>query len=137
MWNVKPKVIPIITGASETASKSFRKYLSNRTESTKSRNKSSHIGHCTHTSGSTDVKVGNVRHGKYNITCTINCKYRTIATLCTPETLFQAYHFKYRAEVVNNNNNNNNNNNKNRVLANRCVQHLQRVRPAGVSLKCV
>jgi len=29
MWNVKTKVIPIITGANGTISKSFRKYVSN------------------------------------------------------------------------------------------------------------
>jgi hypothetical protein len=29
MWNVKTNVIPIITGATGTISKSFRKYLSN------------------------------------------------------------------------------------------------------------
>ena len=29
MWNVKPKVIPIIIGATGTISKTFRKYLSN------------------------------------------------------------------------------------------------------------
>jgi len=29
MWNVKPKVIPVIIGATGTISKSFRKYLSN------------------------------------------------------------------------------------------------------------
>ena len=29
MWNVKPKVIPLIIGATGTISKSFRKYLSN------------------------------------------------------------------------------------------------------------
>jgi hydroxyethylthiazole kinase-like sugar kinase family protein len=29
MWNVKTKVIPVITGATETISKSFRKYVSN------------------------------------------------------------------------------------------------------------
>ena len=28
MWNVKPKVIPIIIGATGTISKSFRKYVS-------------------------------------------------------------------------------------------------------------
>ena len=27
MWNVKTKVIPVIIGATETISKSFRKYL--------------------------------------------------------------------------------------------------------------
>jgi len=29
MWNVKPKVIPVITGATGNISKSFRKYVSN------------------------------------------------------------------------------------------------------------
>jgi len=29
MWNVKTKVIPVIIGATETISKSFRKYVSN------------------------------------------------------------------------------------------------------------
>jgi hypothetical protein len=29
MWNVKTNVIPLITGATGTVSKSFRKYLSN------------------------------------------------------------------------------------------------------------
>jgi hypothetical protein len=29
MWNIKPKVIPVIIGATGTISKSFRKYRSN------------------------------------------------------------------------------------------------------------
>ena len=29
MWKVKTRVIPVITGATETISKSFRKYVSN------------------------------------------------------------------------------------------------------------
>ena len=29
MWNVKTKVIPVITGENETISKSLRKYVSN------------------------------------------------------------------------------------------------------------
>ena len=29
MWNIKTKVIPVIIGANETISKSFRQYLSN------------------------------------------------------------------------------------------------------------
>ena len=29
MWNVKPKVIPVMTGMTGTISKSFRKYMSN------------------------------------------------------------------------------------------------------------
>jgi hypothetical protein len=59
MWNVKTNVIPVIIGATGTISKSFRKYLSNIT--TKARNQgateNSHIGHCTHTLESTNVKV--------------------------------------------------------------------------------
>jgi hypothetical protein len=30
MWNVKPKVIPVIIGATGTISISFRKYVSNK-----------------------------------------------------------------------------------------------------------
>ena len=29
MWNIKTKVIPVITGATGTISKTFRKYVSN------------------------------------------------------------------------------------------------------------
>ena len=38
MWNVKSEVIPVTKGATRTISKSFRQYLSNIPESTKSRN---------------------------------------------------------------------------------------------------
>jgi hypothetical protein len=38
MWNVKTNVIPVITGATGTISKSFRKYLRNVNQGTKSRN---------------------------------------------------------------------------------------------------
>ena len=38
MWNVKAEVIPVITGATGTISKSFKQYLSNIPESMKSRN---------------------------------------------------------------------------------------------------
>jgi hypothetical protein len=38
MWNVKTKVIPVITQATGTISKSLQKYLSNISENTKSRN---------------------------------------------------------------------------------------------------
>jgi hypothetical protein len=31
MWNIKTKVLPVITGATGTISKSFRKYLINTT----------------------------------------------------------------------------------------------------------
>ena len=46
----------------------------------------SHIGHCTRTVESANLKVQNVFHGRNNITCSTNCKYRTAATPCTLET---------------------------------------------------
>ena len=47
----------------------------------------SHIGHCTHTAESADVKVQNLFNMRNNITCTTNCKYRTAGTLCTLENI--------------------------------------------------
>jgi hypothetical protein len=49
---------------------------------------SSHIGHCTHTVESANVKVHNILQGRNNITHSTNCKYRTAATLYTLETWF-------------------------------------------------
>jgi hypothetical protein len=43
----------------------------------------SHIVHCTQTAGSAKVKVQNIFHGRNNITCNTNGKYRTAATLYT------------------------------------------------------
>jgi len=67
MWNVKTKVIPVIIGAAGTISKSFRKYYfkviqkihEQHTRKTKCQGttENSHIGHCTQTSGSANVKV--------------------------------------------------------------------------------
>jgi len=63
MWNVKTKVIPVIItkvipvsiGATGSISYSLRKHLSNvpGKQEIKELQKNSHIGHCTHTSGST------------------------------------------------------------------------------------
>jgi len=50
--------------------------------------KNSHIGHCTHTTESTNVKVQNTLHRRNDITCSTNCKYRTATTLYTLETWF-------------------------------------------------
>ena len=47
-----------------------------------------HFGHCAHTVESADVKIQNIYHGRNNITCSTNCKYRTAAVLCTLETGF-------------------------------------------------
>ena len=50
MWNVKAEVIPVITGATGTISKSLRHYLSNIPGKYKIKKlqKNSHIGHCTY-----------------------------------------------------------------------------------------
>ena len=51
MCNVKAKVIPVITGATGTISKSLRQYLSNipGKHEIKETQKKSRIGHCAHT----------------------------------------------------------------------------------------
>ena len=87
MWNVKAKVIPVLIWVTETISKSLRQCLSKKHE-IKEVQKNSHIGHCTQTAGSADVKVQNIFHRRNNITCSTNCKYRTAATLYILETWF-------------------------------------------------
>jgi hypothetical protein len=51
MWNIKTKVIPVITRATGTISKSFGQYLNKIPEKhyIKELQKTTHIGHCTHT----------------------------------------------------------------------------------------
>ena len=90
-WNVKAKVIPVITGATGTISNSLRQYLSNIPGKHKIKGlqkKNSHTGHCTHRAESANVKVLNIFHGRNNVTCSRDCKYRTAATLYTIETWF-------------------------------------------------
>ena len=74
----------VTTGANGAISKSLRKYTRNilAKHEIKELQKNSHIGHCTRTAGSVDVKV----QGRNNITCSKNCKYRTAATSHTLET---------------------------------------------------
>ena len=48
----------------------------------------SHTGHCTPTVPRAAVKMENIFHGRNNITCGTNCKYRTAATVYTVETWF-------------------------------------------------
>jgi hypothetical protein len=84
MWNVKTNMIPVITGATGTISKSLRQYPSNipgKHEIKELQKKKNPVGHCTHTTESANVKVQNIFHGRSNITCSTNCKYRTAATL--------------------------------------------------------
>jgi hypothetical protein len=59
MWNVKTRVIPVIIGATGTISKSLRKYVSSipGNHEVKSTTENSHIGHCTHTSESANIKA--------------------------------------------------------------------------------
>ena len=91
MYNVKTKVIPVITGTIRTISESLRQYLSNipgNNEIKEQQKKNSRIEHCTPTSESANVKVQNIFHGRNNFTCSTICKYRTAATLYTLETWF-------------------------------------------------
>jgi hypothetical protein len=84
-------VIPIIIGATGASSKSLRQHLSNipgKYGIKEVKKENSHIGQCTHTTESDNVKVQNILHGRRNITCSINCKYRTAATLYTLEIWF-------------------------------------------------
>ena len=59
MWNVKTKVIPVITGATGTILKSFRKYVSNipGNHEVKELTENSDTGHCAHTSESANVEM--------------------------------------------------------------------------------
>ena len=88
MWNVEAKVIIVIIGTTGTISKAHRQYLSNvsgKQEIKKIQN-TIILGHCTQTAGSANVKVQNIFHGRNNITCSTECKYRTAVTLYTLET---------------------------------------------------
>jgi hypothetical protein len=56
---VRTEVIPVITGATGTVSKSFRKYLSNvpGKHEYQGTTENSYIGHSTHTAGSDSVEA--------------------------------------------------------------------------------
>jgi hypothetical protein len=80
---VKAKVIPVITGATGTISKSLQTVPEQQNGRVRNEGsaENSHIGHCTQTAGSAAVNVQNTFHGQNNITCSINCNYRTAATV--------------------------------------------------------
>ena len=84
---MKVEVILVIIRVTGTISNPLRQYLSN-IPGKHEIEKNSHIGHCTHTMESTDVKVQNIFHGRNNITCGTNYKYKTVATLYMLETWF-------------------------------------------------
>ena len=71
MSNVKAKVIPVITGATGTQTKPEQHIGKARNQGTAN---NSHIGHCTQTAESANVKVQNIFHGRNNITCSTDCK---------------------------------------------------------------
>jgi hypothetical protein len=73
----------VIMGATGTVAKCLTLYLSTilGKDEIKELQKYSHIGHCTQTAGSADVKEQNTLHGRNNITCSTDCKYRTAAAL--------------------------------------------------------
>jgi hypothetical protein len=76
MWNVLARVTPVILGATETISKSLSQYLNNipGKHEIKVLQKNNHIGHCTRTTRSANVKIQNIFNGRNNITCSTNCK---------------------------------------------------------------
>jgi len=61
MWDVKTKVIHVILGATGTISIPEQH---TRKDKIKELPKNSHIGHCTLTAGSANVKVQNIQRGK-------------------------------------------------------------------------
>jgi hypothetical protein len=91
--NLKPKMMPVIIGATGTISESLRQYLSNITgeHEIKELKKKADILGTARTSQSSNVKVHNAFHVINNITCSRNCKYRAAATLYTIETCFFRY----------------------------------------------
>jgi hypothetical protein len=83
----KTKVIPVITGATGTISKSLRQHLSNMPgkHEIKKLQKTAILGtaHC----GKCLCK--STEHLTWKVTLHVmNCKYRTVATLCILETWF-------------------------------------------------
>ena len=76
MWNVKAKVIPLVTGTTGTILKSLRQYLSNITgkREIKELQTTVVLGTARIMRVSADVKVQNIFYGQNNITCSANCK---------------------------------------------------------------
>jgi hypothetical protein len=87
MGNVKARVILVMIGAPETITKSLKQYLSNIPGKHEIKElKNTAILATTRTAEITNAIVLNIFHGRNNITCSTNCKYRTAATLHTLET---------------------------------------------------
>ena len=104
---------PVVAGVAANISKSLRQYLSNGPgkHEIKELQKNSHIGRCTQTAGSANVKVQIIFHGRNNITYSTNCKYRTAVTLYCRNVVCFRYIFLNSLHKDDNRDNNNNNNN--------------------------
>jgi hypothetical protein len=77
--------------ATETISKSLRKYPSNKPGKHEIRNCKKAVMGTAHILRKVlmyNVKVQNILHGRNNITCHTDCKYRTAVTLFTLKTWF-------------------------------------------------
>jgi hypothetical protein len=76
MWTVTAQVIPVITGATGTISKSLRHYLCNipGKHKIKELHKTAILCTAQHTTESANIKVQTIFHGKINIICSTNCK---------------------------------------------------------------
>jgi hypothetical protein len=85
VWNIKTCVVSVITGATGTVSKSLRQYLINipGNPEIKGLQKKTAILGTAHI----PLKYKTFNMG-CNITCSINCNYRTAATLYTLQILF-------------------------------------------------
>jgi len=84
MWNVKSNVIPIIiTTATRIISISFKNVPKQHTAKARNRETTdnSHIGHCAILRKALMLMYKNIGHEKCNVTCTINCNCRIVATL--------------------------------------------------------
>jgi choline kinase len=88
-WNMKAKVIPVIRGATGTIPKSLRQYLSNMTGKHEIKElQTTAILDTAHKLREVQVYKYKTLHERYNITCSTNCKYRTVATLYALEKWF-------------------------------------------------
>jgi hypothetical protein len=63
-----------------------QQHNNNNNNNNKELQENRNIGHLKHTSESASVKVQNIFHGRHNIICSMNCNYRTAATLYAQET---------------------------------------------------
>jgi hypothetical protein len=88
MWNVKTKVIPVITGAAGTISESFRKYLGNIMGKHKIKELQKAILGTAHIIRDVIMYKYKTFNMGNHIACSIDCKHKIVAKLYTLETWF-------------------------------------------------